>query len=561
MTTSSEDVLLQVPQVKYKKGDGTLFLMDSRLAWMVENRDTVAVSHLYADIKTQKISPEGKSKIQLQVVLHSGVSSTFHFTNRNGAQAQAQDRDRVKELLQNLLPKFKRKVDRELEEKNKLLSTNPSLLQLYKDLVMTEVVSSEEFWAQHASQYTQKKNAQSQEIGVSGAFLADIKPQTDGCNGLKYNITADIIECIFKTYPAVKKKYVEHVPAKLTESQFWTKFFQSHYFHRDRKYAESKDVFTECGKIDDQEMKKDIQNGVDDPLVDITEFDDKFIDEGYGTQLEKSNVGNGTVSQAMIKRFNQHSIMVLKATKSKPPENNVPQNGIEPKQQVLHPNGAVPATRTLEESNNLHKSKKQRIHEKISYDDLDTSIDCKQNSIAQLNLSKVERYLHGPMPGSAIEHLSPNDVAAASRNMHQELKQWRSRLPTSALVSPAAAVGALGELSPGGALMRGFQEQSLAQLVPPDIEKEVRNLYLGLCELLSHFWKCFPATSQASEQKLVKMHEALHRFHSAKIKPFEDKLIRELSPLSHNLTKHLNQLLNAAYQKFSTWQKMKMNHR
>lgn len=53
MTTSSEDVLLQVPQVRYKKGDGTLFLMDQRLIWMVENRDTVAVSHLYADIKSE----------------------------------------------------------------------------------------------------------------------------------------------------------------------------------------------------------------------------------------------------------------------------------------------------------------------------------------------------------------------------------------------------------------------------------------------------------------------------------------------------------------------------
>lgn len=164
-------------------------------------------------------------------------------------------------------------------------------------------------------------------IGVSGAFLADIKPQTDGCNGLKYNITPDIIECIFKTYPAVKKKYIENVPSKLTESQFWTKFFQSHYFHRykefllevvlflnvfsrDRKYAESKDLFTDCGKIDDQEMKKDIQGGVKDPLVNLTEFEDKSLDEGYGTGNDKP-VGNmGTVSQAMIKRFNQHSIMV-----------------------------------------------------------------------------------------------------------------------------------------------------------------------------------------------------------------------------------------------------------
>jgi transcription initiation factor TFIIH subunit 1 len=104
--------------------------------------------------------------VQLQVVLHNGVSSTFHFTNRNGLQAQLADRDKVKEMLQTLLPKFKRKVDRELEEKNKLLSSNPALLQLYKDLVMTEVVSSEEFWAQHASQYTQKQKQQPQDIGL-----------------------------------------------------------------------------------------------------------------------------------------------------------------------------------------------------------------------------------------------------------------------------------------------------------------------------------------------------------------------------------------------------------
>lgn len=114
----------------------------------------------------QKISPEGKAKVQLQVVLHNGVSSTFHFTNKGGLQGQLADRDRVKDMLQTLLPKFKRKVDKELEEKNRLLSTNPTLLQLYKDLVMTEVVSSEEFWTQHAHQYTQNRKQQPQEIGM-----------------------------------------------------------------------------------------------------------------------------------------------------------------------------------------------------------------------------------------------------------------------------------------------------------------------------------------------------------------------------------------------------------
>lgn len=316
---------------------------------------------------------------------------------------------------------------------------------------MTEVVSSEEFWSQHASQYTQKQQQPPQDIGVSGAFLADIKPQTDGCNGLKYNITPDIIECIFKTYPAVKKKYVENVPAKLSESQFWTKFFQSHYFHRDRKYAESKDLFTECGKIDDQEMKKDIQTGVDDPLVNLTEFEDKTLDDGYGVAGEKSNINTGTVSQAMIKRFNQHSIMVLKATKAKEQQNGEVKTT--PKQ-----NGNVTETDI-----GGHVTKKQRIQDKITYEDLDTSKDTKREGGLGLNLSKVERYLHGPMPDSTIDQMSPNEACNVLKGVLQETRQWHNRHPSAALVSPAAAVGALGELSPGGALMRGFQEQSLAR--------------------------------------------------------------------------------------------------
>lgn len=146
-------------------------------------------------------------------------------------------------------------------------------------------------------------------------YQADIKPQTDGCNGLKYNLTVDIIECIFKTYPAVKKKHVENVPHKMSESDFWTKFFQSHYFHRDRINTGTKDLFTECAKIDDQELKKDIQSGINDPLVDISSFEDKSIDDNYGMGSSKADKASGNiVHQSMIKRFNQHSIMVLKAS-------------------------------------------------------------------------------------------------------------------------------------------------------------------------------------------------------------------------------------------------------
>lgn len=68
---------------------------------------------------------------------------------------------------------------------------------------------------------------------------------------------------------------------------------------------------------------------------------------------------------------------------------------------------------------------------------------------------------------------------------------------------------------------RAVLQSFFLELVPPDIEKDVRNLYLALCELLGHFWKCFPPTSPSAEQKLVKMNEALQRFQTVKLKPFE----------------------------------------
>ncbi|EDW02688.1 general transcription factor IIH subunit 1 [Drosophila grimshawi] len=579
MTTSSEDVLLQMGEVRYKKGDGTLYVMNERLAWMAEHRDTVTVSHRYADIKTQKISPDGKPKVQLQVVLHDGNTSTFHFVNRQGQPAMLSDRDKVKELLQQLLPNFKRKVDKDLEDKNRVLVENPNLLQLYKDLVITKVLTSDEFWATHAKDHALKKMGKSQEIGVSGAFLADIKPQTDGCNGLKYNLTSDVIHCIFKTYPAVKRKHLENVPGKMPESEFWTKFFQSHYFHRDRLTAGTKDIFTECGKIDDQALKAAVQQGAGDPLLDLKKFEDVPLEEGFGSVAGDRNVVNSgnIVHQNMIKRFNQHSIMVLKtcATVNAPsgsmPNGTSMANG--PLGQSSYTNGlngkaSKHTVDTPVSEQDVPPTKRRRVMEKIRYEDLgnpqsesDDDAPQSSNKAKHFELSKVERYLNGPLQNQMYENHSDSlAFEYVQYKLVRNSESWLDRSAQRNVICSKAAVNALGELSPGGSLMRGFQEQSAGQLVPQDFQRDLRHLYLSLQELLKHFWNCFPPTTEELESKLQRMHETLQRFKMAKLVPFENRAMHELSPLRSSLTQHMNMLLRTANSKFATWKERKLRN-
>lgn len=76
MTTKSEDVLLQMGGVRYKKGDGTLYVMNERIAWMAENRDKVAVAHRFQDIKS-------KANISRYMALTSQAFTQKHSQNKS----------------------------------------------------------------------------------------------------------------------------------------------------------------------------------------------------------------------------------------------------------------------------------------------------------------------------------------------------------------------------------------------------------------------------------------------------------------------------------------------
>ncbi|KAI1890142.1 hypothetical protein AGOR_G00170620 [Albula goreensis] len=548
MAASSEEVLLVVKRVRQKKQDGTLYLMAERIAWGPDGKDRFTVSHLYADIRCecQKISPDGKAKIQLQLVLHTGESTTFHFANESSA---LRDRDATKDLLQQLLPKFKRKANKELEEKNRMLQEDPVLFQLYKDLVVSQVISAEEFWANRLSLNSTDHSLSNskQEVGISAAFLADIRPQTDGCNGLRYNLTFDIIESIFRTYPAVEQKYAENVPHNLTEKEFWTRFFQSHYFHRDRISTGLQDLFSECAKQDEKGLKSMVMQGVKNPLVNLLSLEDKSLDEGYGVATAPST-SNGTKvkensNSAIIKRFNHHSAMVLAA-------------GLRKQDSV---SGQASETSSIDGNSRDSDCfqppiKKVKLQEAIEYEDLQNKTGKKT---VTLNLKKSDRYSHGPVPMQSQTYTTSQEIINSVSYIQHEMANYKPAL--TQVISSGAASSAIAALSPGGVFMQAGVQQAINQMVPSDEQAELKHLYMAVGELLRHFWSCFPVNTPFLEDKLVKMRSNLEKFQLTKLRPFQEKVQRQY--LSTNLTGHMEEMLQTAYNKFHAWQNHHMQRK
>ncbi|XP_065180330.1 general transcription factor IIH subunit 1-like [Sycon ciliatum] len=532
-----EELLLENPRVRHKKKDGVLYLTNKRFAWTEYAASEFRVSHFYPAIRAQKISPETTAKIQMQIVLHDSTTNTFHFANDATATAARSERDSVKEMLVQLLAQNRAVPSKELEEKNRILQSHPAMHRLYKDLVGCKIMTPEEFWEFRLLQDSIDQSAQ-QSAGVSSAFLANLQPQIDGCNSVRYNLNPDTIAAIFKTYPAVKRKFQEFVPDKLSEVQFWTQFFQSQYFHRDRLGAGSAakgkaDMFSECAKQDEAAQLKSHLEAVQNPLIDLTKQPAQ-VEEGYGM----SSTTKSSVLQPMMRRFNHQSLMILNSSSSAPAETSNTTAGSAAQSSSASSTAVEPAAK---------RSLVPSLRDTVILEDL---AEGEQAKLPSLQIRDLGRFAEGPT-------IAPQIIQSTADATNTELSQ----ADTGFRHTVAHLSSNLCQATRGEKMEEVFAQLSSGQwpgestghtsfALSDSLKEELHSHHLAVGELLRHFWSCFPVRTKQLEEKLVRMGSVLQAYRSNQLAMFQESLVHE----DGELTSHIHEMIDAGLEKYRSWQ-------
>lgn len=121
------------------------------------------------------------------------------------------------------------KLLQNLDLQRSILRQDADLMKTFQQTVIASgSLTNEQFWSLRINQLVTAAQLQMQTRG-SYNVLSTIKPTTGSDNKVNINLTREKILDVFDQYPLVRRAYNENVP-KLSEGEFWQRFFMSRLF-------------------------------------------------------------------------------------------------------------------------------------------------------------------------------------------------------------------------------------------------------------------------------------------------------------------------------------------
>ncbi|KAI9145061.1 hypothetical protein BKA69DRAFT_1052917 [Paraphysoderma sedebokerense] len=333
----------------YKKKPGTLQVMPDALLWTNKIDPNSTVSIKFSSIKAQFMSAATAKKVMLKISASIGSKDedyTFTFTSNSATE----ERETVKDIIVNHLSSRKPssapatplsssgnpsapatsqssrpgttsvvKLNQEFQLRDALLKQHKSLKRLHQELVLGGHVTEEEFWESRKHLIETQALRSGQKPGYSSAQMAGVQPTRSEGTDVKYTLTPQIIHSIFLQYPSIKKAYEDNVPDKISEQEFWRRYFSSQFFHRTRMQSRSTkiegkdDIFDKCMQMEEDALLPSSKRMKLDAIHKTLN-----LEATAGDRVEESgNAPDKTMqheksSLPIIRRFNRQSEILLK---------------------------------------------------------------------------------------------------------------------------------------------------------------------------------------------------------------------------------------------------------
>ncbi|KAE8258861.1 hypothetical protein A4X13_0g1401 [Tilletia indica] len=211
----------------------------------------------------------------------------------------------------------------ELRIRIDILKANPSLLALHRQVVHSRIMTDAEFWS-HPTRLAllrAERAAEKQRRGRN-ARLADPQKTTDQGGEIKYSLTPQIVRDMFEQYPVVARAYAENVPDKLSEQDFWRRYFSSRLYSRLRTSARSAasehvirddDIFDQYLQDEDDDIEPLRAHNPHDALLDLASTANDHDQTGNERDwtMRAGFGGGGKRALPLLRRFNEHSQSLL----------------------------------------------------------------------------------------------------------------------------------------------------------------------------------------------------------------------------------------------------------
>ncbi|KAJ7277597.1 hypothetical protein O6H91_Y388700 [Diphasiastrum complanatum] len=358
-------------------------------------------------------------------------------------------------------------------------------------------------------------------------MLADVRPLTDGrTNKVTFNLTPEIIHQIFAEKPAVHRAFLMHVPSKMSEKDFWTKYCRAEYLYRTKNAAavaaeaaddEDLAVFVKDDDIIANESRRKIKKV--DPTLDMAAdlADDYTSIPGHGILRDGSRTSiDGSELQSrktIMHDLNRHAAVVLDG---RPLDAELRDTAT-----VAH---ALAKTLQAEplgdtEGVEVEKRRMERVRQMTEIDDLQGP-QAPPHSV--LYIQDPRKYFEAQQVngtgGGPATNPSKVDPAEALKTFHQQLNQLKKPNLTSPIIAPDLAFKVLNDLTKYISTTKFHlgktAEKNVLDNLPRSTKDEILQHSATSNELLRHFWAAYPLTSTFLVEKVNRLKTAMTELYS-----------------------------------------------